>query len=173
MRTPLIAAAILSGFAVAGSAASFDAPFALTAPHADFLAQLEEAAATPDEIGAAARIAADVYGPHNAAEEAIVMPLLGRAEAAAAGTASHADTQSMQEAAAALGTEFPALVDGQANVVAALVDLYAAAVGQDRMDLAGLAERMIWHETSDAEVLYPAAMLVGAGAGTSAEAAVE
>lgn len=70
----------------------------------------------------------------------------------------------MLEIAASLGTELPALLDGQAEVINALVELYAAADLEGQPAFASLAERMIWHEMSDAEVLYPAAVLVGSAA---------
>lgn len=164
MRAPLIVAAVVSGFAVTASAASFDAPAVLTAPHAAFLAELEEAAAAPGEVGATARTAADLFGPHNAAEERIVLPLLGHAEPVAAGVIPAADPRQMREIAALLGTELPALLDEQAAVINALVEFYATADLEGQPTLASLAERMIWHEMSDAEVLYPAAVLVGAHA---------
>jgi len=52
------------------------------------------------------------------------------------------------------------LYDRDVDLVTALVELYAAADEAGDAETARLAERMIWHETSDVEVLYPAALFV-------------
>ena len=62
---------------------------------------------------------------------------------------------------ASLKAELPLLLDEQREVVAPLVELFAAADWEGERNLAQLAERMIWHEMGDFEVLYPAAVLVG------------
>ena len=60
----------------------------------------------------------------------------------------------------------PALLDGDIALVTALVELYSAAETAGHSEAATMAERMIWHETSDIHMLYPAALRLG-----SAEAA--
>jgi hypothetical protein len=122
--------------------------------------QLEQAAAAPGAVGAAARAAADLLGPHNAAEERLVLPLLGLAEAVAARQAP-AELQRTLAGAAGWDAELPRLLDDQTEVVTALVELFAAADWEGERELAQRAERMIWHEVGDVEVLYPAAALVG------------
>jgi hypothetical protein len=56
--------------------------------------------------------------------------------------------------------EMTQLYDGDVNLVATLADLYAVAVEAGDLETARLAERTIWHENGDTEVLYPAALLV-------------
>jgi hypothetical protein len=46
------------------------------------------------------------------------------------------------------------------DLVTAPVELYARAEDAGDAEIARIAERMIWHETGDVEVLHPAAVLV-------------
>ncbi|WP_297977233.1 hypothetical protein, partial [uncultured Amaricoccus sp.] len=62
---------------------------------------------------------------------------------------------------AELQAELPRLLDGRIEVVSALAELFAAADADGQPDISRLAERMVWHEMGDAEVLYPAAVLFG------------
>ena len=48
------------------------------------------------------------------------------------------------------------------EAIGALVKLFAAAEAEGEADVSRLAERIIWHELTDAEILYSAAALVGA-----------
>ena len=59
IRTARVLAAV-SALAASASAAPHGTPYALGAVHADFQAQLEGIAGTPGEVGAAARVAADL-----------------------------------------------------------------------------------------------------------------
>ena len=158
MHRTMIFAAALSALAVPAIAASDETPYALSAVHADFQAQLESVAEMPGEIGAAARAAAGLAAPHNAAQERLILPLLGWADPRAAGSmaaiAAPADRMRLE-------SEVAQLYDADVDVVTALVELYAAAEAVGDVETARLAERMIWHETSDVEVLYPAALMVG------------
>lgn len=159
MLKKLIVAAAVSAIAVPAIAAPDETPYALSAVHADFQAQLEQVADRPGEVGGAARVAADLMAPHNAAQERLVLPLLGWADAMATGRmmtkADFPDRMPVE-------TELSRLYDGDVNLVTALVELYAAADEVGDAETGRLAETMIWHETSDIEVLYPAALLVEA-----------
>lgn len=159
MQTKLIIAAVASALAVPAVAAPAASPYALSAVHADFQDELAQIAAMPDEIGAAARAAAALMGPHNAAQESLLLPLLARADAAATGRAS---TPAVLPDAATLQADLTQLQEGDVALVTALAELYAAADGAQDPAIARLAERMIWHQTADVDVLYPAALLVGA-----------
>lgn len=59
MQTKLIIIAAASALAAPAIAAPYDAPYALSAVHADLQAQLEKTAAAPGAIGAAGRVAAE------------------------------------------------------------------------------------------------------------------
>ena len=82
--------------------------------------------------------------------------MLGWAESATTGTVlptAIPDRNSLE-------AELSQLYDGDVDLVTALVDLYAAAEEAGDLETARLAERMIWHETNDVQLLYPAALLV-------------
>lgn len=158
MQTKLIIIAAASALAAPAIAAPFDAPYALSAVHADFEAQLEITAAAPGTIGTAGRLAADLLAAQNAAQERLILPLLGWAAATAVGevapVADLPDPMTIEE-------ELSQLYDGDVELVTALTELYAVAEEAGQPEIALMAERMIWHETSDVEVLYPAALLIG------------
>jgi hypothetical protein len=158
MHTKIIIAAAVSTLAASAAAAPYDAPYALTAVHAEFQAQLEHVATAPGEIGTAARLAAELMATQNAEQERLVMPLLGHAEVTA--TRQALTDVDLPGHAQRLEAELSQLSEGDAELVAALVELYAAAEDAGQAEIARLAERIIWHETSDVEVLYPAALLV-------------
>lgn len=159
MHTPFAIAAVISAFAVTASAAPFETSYVLSAPHADFLMQLEKAADAPGRTGAAARKAADLLGPHMEVEERVVLPFLAHTQAVVRGQAP-TDPQILTRLQS-LSAELPRLQDAEIEVVTALVDLFAAAEEDGQPEISRLAERMIWHQTNDADVLYPAAVLVG------------
>jgi hypothetical protein len=159
MQTKFIIAAAVSALAASASAAPLGTPYALSAVHADFQAQLEEVAGTPGEVGAAARGAADLMRRHNAAQERLVLPLLARADAASTGRVL-ADAD-LTGRAQQLELELPQLFEGDVELLGALAELYAVADEGGQPEITRLAERLIWHQTSDVEVLYPAAVLVG------------
>ncbi|WP_347309685.1 hypothetical protein [Defluviimonas sp. SAOS-178_SWC] len=158
MHKTLIVAAALSALAIPAHAAASETPYALGAVHADFQLCLERAADMPGAIGAAARVAGDLMASQNAAQERLVLPLLGWADAAPAGRLNAADYPDQSRIAA----ELSQLHDGDVELVTALVELYAAADEAGEAETARLAETMIWHQTSDIDVLYPAALLVEA-----------
>lgn len=159
MRTTLIVTAVLSAFATTASAGSFDTPYALSAIHQDFLTQLKDAAGEAGEVGNAARAAVSALEPHVELEESVVLPFLSFAEAVRGGNASV--VPEIPERLERLKAELPLLLDAETNGIGTLVELYAVADSEGRPEIVQLAERMIWHETIDAEILYPAAALVG------------
>lgn len=157
MHKTLTLAAALSTLVLPAIAAPDEAPYALSAEHAEFQAQLEWVAERPGAIGLAARTAADLMLPHNAAQERLVLPLLVWADAAAA---AHTVTVPDLPNQMRLEAELSQLYDGDVKLVTALVELYATADEAGDAETARLAETVVWHETSDIEVLYPAALLV-------------
>lgn len=88
MRAKLFASAVLSVFATAASAASFDTPYGLSAIHQDFLSQLKQVASESGDVGAAARGAVGVLEPPIELEESVILPVLSYAVDAAGGNAS-------------------------------------------------------------------------------------
>ncbi len=156
MKALFTAAAVACAIATTASAAPSATPYVLCAAHEDFLMQLDDVAGVPGQIGTAARAAADLMRRHNETEEAVILPFLEVAETAVSGTITGEPVRGMTR----LRAELPQIMDGQEEVVMALVELFAAAEEQDRPDISRLAERIVWHETGDAEILYLAAVLV-------------
>ncbi|MCA8869787.1 MAG: hypothetical protein KDA67_14120 [Rhodobacteraceae bacterium] len=158
MQPKLITIAALSMLAMPAVAAPLETPYALSAIHADFQAQLGQLAQMPGSIGIAASQASTIMTAHNAAQERLILPLLGLADATSAGQRPPfaAIPDRMQ-----LEAELTQLFDGDVDLVTALAELYAAADKAGEPEIARLAERMIWHETGDVEVLYPTALLIG------------
>jgi hypothetical protein len=159
MQKTLIIATVLSALAMAAEAAPFETPYALQSVHADFLARLGDVAERPDEIGAAARVAADLMAAQSIAQERLILPLLGWADVAS--TSQRAALPIMPDRGR-IEAELSQLHDGDVNLVTALVELFAVAEEGGDAETAHLAETMIWHQTSDIDVLYPAALLVEA-----------
>jgi len=139
-------------FASSALAAAPDVPYALRAVHADFEAQLAAVAGEEGELGLAARDAARLFEAQNARQAALVLPLV------ATGSATARTPETVQSFKGAL----PALLEGEDRVVVALSELYAAADLAGKPAVAMLAERMIWHQTNDMDMLYPQAMRVSA-----------
>lgn len=143
MHKTLIIATALSALALPAAAASGETPYALSAVHSDFQAQLEQVAERPGEIGTAARAAADLMAPHNAAQEQLVLPLLGLADAAATGPGiARPDLPGR----AAIAAELSRLYAGDVELVTSLVNLWATAEEAGEPDTARLVERMIWRD---------------------------
>lgn len=158
MHSNILKAAAISALATSAAAYTDPVPYALSAEHADLLFQLNEVAALPDEIGLAARHAAMLMTQQNAAQERLVLPLVGWAEAATSRPGKDAIVAA--SVADNLDTELSRLLEGDVELVTALVELFALAESADQPEIARLAERMIWHETVDVEIHYPAALLI-------------
>lgn len=159
MKASIVVATVMCAFTATASAAPSATPYVLSAAHEDFLMQLEDVAGVPGQIGTTARAAADLVRRHNETEEAVILPFLGLAESAVASTMTGEPERGMTH----LQAELPQILDEQTEVVIALVELFAAAEEQGRPDISRLAERIVWHETGDAEILYPAAVLASSG----------
>lgn len=160
MHASFTVSAVASVFAATASAAPLETPYLLSAAHADFLTQLEEVAGTPGQVGGAARNAVNLLGTHIEAEERAVLPSLGLIGAVTEGKAVAGSLPAL----ASLQAELPLLIDGQVEAIGALAELYAAGDAGGWPEVSRLAERIIWHEMSDAEFLYPAAILIGSTA---------
>lgn len=159
MFRPFIVTAVAATFTATAGATLSETPNVLAVVHEDFLMQLDEVARTPGAIGADARTAADLMAAHNAAEETLILPFLAHTDSVAAVETPVVAPQTLASMER-LQADLPGLIDAQTEVVIAAVDLFAAADTEGRTDIARLAERIIWHEMGDAEVLYPAAALV-------------
>jgi hypothetical protein len=135
-------------------------PQSIRAEHKAIHAALIEPTKAPGRVGAAAQELAAVLGPHFKREDEIALPPLGLLAALAGG----GKPEGMQEALAlsdALRREMPRMLEEHRHIRAAAEKLRTVA----REDLASgpaqFAEQLAAHATSEEEVLYPAAILVG------------
>lgn len=158
MKLMLITTAIGALLASGSLAGALDVPYTMKAVHADFEAQLAAVAAEPGDLGLAARSAARLFEAQNARQAELVLPLIGTGDLVAH-PRPPADTRLPERAQTFTGA-LPALLAGEESVVSALSELYAAADLAEKPEVALLAERIIWHQTNDVEVLYPQAVLV-------------
>lgn len=157
MQTKFIIAATLTMVATSAMASSNEVPYALSAEHADFQAQLEQVSEIPGDVGIAASVAAGLMARHSLAQERVVLQRLGSTDWA---TTEQPQTDAeLRGQTQSLEVELTKLFDGDVELVTALVGLYAAAEEVGQSEISRLAERVIWHETRDVEVLYPAALL--------------
>lgn len=119
MKALFTATAVACAIATTASAAPSATPYVLSAAHEDFLMQLDDVAGVPGQIGTAARAAADLMRRHNETEEAVILPFLEVAETAVSGTITGEPVRGMTR----LRAELPQIMDGQEEVVMALVEL--------------------------------------------------
>jgi hypothetical protein len=135
-------------------------PQSIQAEHKAIHAALTEATKAPGRVGIAARELAAVLGPHFKREDEIALPPLGLLGPLAAGETP----AGMKEALAmsdALRKELPRMLEEHKHIRAATERLRTIAREEQDTVHAQFAEQLAAHATSEEEVLYPAAILVG------------
>jgi hypothetical protein len=136
-------------------------PRSLQAEHEELRAALTRLATEPGRIGEAAAEVASLFQHHAAREEEFALPLLGLLEPLAAGTATRGVPDAIAMARR-LRTELPRMLDDHLAIVAAVQILLDRANELGRTDASDFAHALIQHAQVEEEVLYPAAILVGA-----------
>jgi hypothetical protein len=146
---------------VTGSSGAIAAiPHSIEAEHKMVHQALTTATQAPGRVGTAARELAAVLGPHFEREEQIALPPLGLLATLAAGE----NPAGMKEALAmsdALRKEMPRMLEEHKQIRAATEKLRTVAREENADVHAEFAERLAAHATSEEEVMYPAAILVG------------
>lgn len=135
-------------------------PQSIQAEHRAIHDSLTEATKAPGRVGMAARDLAAVLGPHFKREDEIALAPLGLLAPLAAGETP----AGMKEALAmsdALRKEMPRMLEEHTQIRAATEKLRMVAREEDASVHAQFAEQLAAHATSEEEVLYPAAILVG------------
>jgi hypothetical protein len=135
-------------------------PQSIQAEHKAIHEALTEATRAPGRVGAAARELAAVLGPHFKREDEIALPPLGLLVPLAAGE----KPDGMKEALAmsdALRKEMPRMLEEHRHIRAATEKLRTVALEDKASAHVRFAEQLAAHATSEEEVLYPAAILVG------------
>ena len=140
---------------------TFTIPAPLKAEHDELHEQLVRATREPGAVGEAAREVARRLHPHFFKEEQYALPPLALLVELASGkvTPDMAEVLPMtSRLAAALGD----MLAEHRDIVAALDLLRAAAQDAGRAEYVRFAEALVLHARNEEEVLYPAALLVGA-----------
>lgn len=122
--------------------------------------RLVDAIGAGGRTGEAARAVAAVLHPHFVKEERFALPPLGLLPAVARGQAT-ADMRPALTLTGTLKTELPQMVAEHRQIVAALDELKAAAVAENKPEIARFAEALGLHARTEEEVLYPAAIVLG------------
>jgi Hemerythrin HHE cation binding domain len=139
----------------------FEIPFPLRADHEALDSQLALAARAPGAVGEAAREVARLVRPHFLREKEFALPPLGLLADVVRG----ALRTEMREALAMtrkLKAELPAMFDEHRQIAAALERLRDAASAAGRAEIEDFALALARHAAMEEQVLYPAAVLLGA-----------
>ncbi|HVK05307.1 MAG TPA: hemerythrin domain-containing protein [Armatimonadaceae bacterium] len=145
----------------AGKRAQARIPASLKAEHDELHQELVRATEAGGKTGEAAHTVAKVLDPHFAKEEELAMPPLSLLPALAARTV-RPEMAGILETTDRLEKELPSMLKEHGEIVVALDALGAAAKEENKPQARQLADKLKQHARSEEEVLYPAAVLVGA-----------
>jgi hypothetical protein len=138
-------------------------PESVRLEHEAIHSALVAAARAPGRVGAAAKALAEVLHPHFVREEEIALPPLGLLAPLASGeTVAAATLSAAAEMTATLRAEMPHMLEEHVRIRAAVGELRLAARSEGATAAEDLADQLALHARTEEEVLYPAAMLVGA-----------
>ena len=135
-------------------------PDSIRAEHERIHAALVSAGQAPGPTGDAARELARVLQPHFEREEQIALPPLGLLLPLAAGEFAP-EMQSVLPMTDALRHELDQMLREHADISAATRRLEQVAVEEGHPEVERLARELSNHAKTEAEVFYPAAILVG------------
>lgn len=136
-------------------------PEPLKAEHDELHAELVRATTLPGQVGEAARAVAALLHPHFVKEEEYALPPLGLLPAVARGAVS-GDMRAVLAMTDKLTAELPEMVAEHEAIVGALRALADAAERDGQPEVARFTARLILHAQTEEEVLYPAAIVLGA-----------
>ncbi len=135
-------------------------PKPLKLEHKELHGELVKAIKASGPIGKAAENVAKILHPHFVKEEEYALPPLGLLKVLAKGRAS----KYMEEVLVMtkrLRKDLPNMLKEHKAVIAGLKNLTAVAKKRKRHDIAHFAKKLMLHAKTEAEVLYPAALLMG------------
>jgi hemerythrin HHE cation binding domain-containing protein len=141
--------------------AKFPTPQSITAEHEELHADLRALTRLPGRVGIVARDVADALHPHFVKEEAYALPPLGLLAAVARGELP-GGTAEVLDMTDRLREELPDMLAEHRAVVGLLDRLTEAAAAERRPEAARFAAGLKRHARAEEEVLYPAALLLGA-----------
>jgi hypothetical protein len=135
-------------------------PDALQAEHHEIHERLVAAMTLPGPVGDAARQLAAVLHPHFQREEQIALPPLGLLAPLARGEYSP-EMARVLPMTDSLRAELPRMLDEHVVIAAATRRMGEVATEAKNTEVADLAETLALHASSEEQVSYPAALLVG------------
>ena len=141
-------------------AAAFPIPESMQAEHAELHVALEHAAQASGRVGDAARQLAAVLHPHFVREEQIALPPLGLLGPLAQGE-WRPEMRDVLHMTDSLRAELPQMLREHEAVAAAAQNLESIAHMDGDAEAEELARALQRHASSEEELFYPAAVLVG------------
>ena len=140
--------------------AQFKIPESLTLEHDQLHIVLKSALEIVGDVGAAAKIVADLLHPHFVKEEEFAMPPLGLLRVLSEGNVTK-DMADVLPLVDKLKTELPEMLKEHAEIVEAVKKLGETAAKAGLVKYVRFAEKLQLHAQTEEEVLYPASILVG------------
>lgn len=139
---------------------NLDIPAALKAEHEELHSDLVRATMAGGRTGEAAQLVAKALHPHFIREEEYALPPLGLLSELAKGALEPgmADVLKLTDK---LEADLPHMLAEHKQILAALKTLVEAAKGENKIEHARFAERLVAHALSEEQVFYPTALLVG------------
>ncbi len=138
----------------------FKIPESLKHEHEELHAELNDAIKAGGKLGDAAKAVSDVLHPHFVKEEEYAMPPLGLLSALAKGEITP-DMKDMLQMTDKLKADLSDMLEEHKSIVASLKNLMDVAKKENKMEYAGIADKLMLHAKNEEEVLYPAAILIG------------
>lgn len=135
-------------------------PLPLKQEHEELHAQLRNATRAGGEVGAAAKVLAQLMHPHFVKEDEYALPPLGLLQQLAQGDVAPAMADVLR-LTDRLEAELPTMLAEHKTIVAALARLQDAARSAGRDDIVQFTRALTLHAQTEEQVMYPAALLVG------------
>ena len=139
---------------------SLQVPESLTEEHHELFHELKELASEKSETGKAVSDLLAVLEPHFEKEEETAMPLLGALKALSEGKAMPNPSEAMS-LYAKFSSDYPKMLKEHSQVKE-LIERVRAMAGRGKTRAAIVMDELELHAKVEEEVLYPAALLVGA-----------
>jgi iron-sulfur cluster repair protein YtfE (RIC family) len=135
-------------------------PGSLIKEHRELHSTLEHATGEPGELGNAARALAERLMPHFEREEEFALPPLGLLAVRGEGDASEVEAIIAQTDR--LADEIPSMLKEHTEIGEAALTLSRVARGAGKDEYVKFTESLMDHAKMEEEIMYPAALLVGA-----------
>jgi hypothetical protein len=141
----------------------FEVPDSLKSAHDSIHATLKRAMGEPGRIGEAARAVARILDGHALREEKFALRPLGLLKGLAKGELPPKfELDEVVRLTEGLQRELPTMLDEHRQIAAAVRLLAQVATGEGKLEYVALAGEWTAHAQLEEDVLYPAALVIGA-----------